>query len=396
MPASPFRRRRGRALGGPPALSPRTRVRDLEFAVLDTETDDGDPRHASVLQVAVVVCRGDGTVLDRWSSYVRPPGGDVGPTEVHGITLDDVVRAPVLEQVLPDLVRRLRGRIRVAHNLPFDAAVLERAFARAGYQPGPVADLDTLSLSAGADGPRGHGLQALCERYGIPLDGWHDARHDAAATAGLLARLLAEHRVRRLADLLALAPSVGERADWPDPVLAPSVVARVAAELAVPADLLRRRGQRTAADREARVAAAARERALRVRFRKGRDDVWRVVGPPGEVTVGRLVVPTRRGSTVVEVLEVRPVPDDAGVPQVQGTVRPVALLRPRPDDTWEVHGPATDVRAGPVAAVREDATTVEVEVGPPEPAGERDGVAMVRARVLSPPDPAVVRRPRPA
>ena len=379
-----LRPRRGRSPAGPPGLSPRTRVRDLEFAVLDTETNDGDPRQASVVQVAVVACRGDGTVLDRWSSHVRPPDGDVGPTEVHRITFDDVVRAPTFEEVLPDLVRQLRGRIRVAHNLPFDAAVLDRAFARAGYQPGPVADLDTLALSAGSDGPRGHGLKALCDRHGIPLEGWHDAREDAAATAALLACLLRQRGVRRLGDLLAVAPGVAERADWPDPVLAPGVLARVAAEKALPAELLRRRGQRAAADRAARLAQAARERALRVRFRKGQDDVWRVVGPPGEVVVGRLVVPTRRGSTVVEVTEVLPAPDDAGVPQVQGTIRPVALLRPRPDDTWEVHGPAADVRAGHVAAVRDDASTVEVEVGSVEPAGERDGVAMVRARVLGP------------
>lgn len=387
------RRRPGRALAGPPVLSPRTRIRDLEFAVIDTETNDGDPRHASIVQVAVVVCRGDGTVVGRWSSHVRPPDGDVGPTEVHRITFDDVVRAPTFEEVLPDLVRHLRGRIRVAHNLPFDAAVLDRAFARAGYQPGPVADLDTLALSAGADGPRGHGLKALCDRYGVPLDGWHDAREDAAATAGLLACLLPARGVQRLRDLLAVAPSIGARADWPDPVFTPGVLARVAAERAVPPALLRRRGDRAAAERTERRAHEARQRALRVRFRKGQDDVWRVVGPPGEVTVGRLVVPTRRGSTVVEVVEVRPAPDDAGVPQVQGTVRPVALLRPRSDDAWEVHGPASQVRPGRVAAVRDDASVVDVEVGVVEPAGERDGVAMVRARVL---DTVEVSASRPA
>ena len=387
------RHRPGRALAGPRELVPRTRVRDLQFAVIDTETNDGDPRHAFVVQVAVVVCRGDGTVLGRWSSHVRPPDGDAGPTHVHRITFDDVVRAPTFEEVLPDLVRHLRGRIRVAHNLPFDAAVLDRAFARAGYRPGPVADLDTLALSAGADSPRGHGLKSLCDRYGVPLHGWHDAREDAAATAGLLACLLPARGVHRLRDLMSVAPSVDARADWPDPVFAPEVLARVAAERAVPPALLRRRGERAAADRAVRRLDEARARARRVRFRKGQDDVWRVVGPPGEVVVGRLVVPTRRGSTVVEVLDVRPAPDDAGVPQVQGNIRPVALLRPRPDDTWEVHGPASQVQAGRVAAVRDDASTVEVEVEAVEPAGERDGVAMVRARVLG---HVEVSSPRPA
>ena len=388
------RRRPTRTTDGPLALPGRTRLRDLEFAVLDTETNDGDPQHAAVVQVAVVVCTGDGQVLDRWSSYVRPADGDVGPTHVHGVELADVVRAPAFEEVLGHLVARLRGRVRVAHNLPFDAMVLAAAFARAGYEPGPVADLDTLALASGPDGPRGHGLQALCGRYGVPLDGWHDARHDAAATAALLPHLFRHRGLRTLADLAAVAPSVMARADWPAPRLTPEVCARVAAERAVPPDMLARRGAAAAAARAERVAAAARARAMRVRFRKGADDVWRVVGPPDAVHVGRLVVQTRRGSTVVEAVEVLPAPDDAGVAQVQATIRPVALLRPR-DDAWEVHGPADAVRPGPVEAVRDDASTVVVEVGPIEDAGERDGVAMARGAVVGA-VPDAVRRSRPA
>lgn len=377
------RHRPGRSVDGPLSLGRRRRLRDVEFAVLDTETSDWDPEHASIVQIAVVVCRGDGTILERWSSYVRPPDGHVGPTEVHGVTFDHVVRAPVFEEVLAELVPRLRGRIRVAHNLPFDAQMLDRAFARAGYDPGRVADLDTLALSVAAAGSsRGHGLKALCDRHGVALDNWHDARADAEATARLLPALLAERGLRRVRDLVEAAPTVAARADWPSPRLATHVLARVAAEKAVPVDLLRQRAQQAAAAQAERAAERARERARRTRFRKGTDDVWRVVGPPDAVGPGLLVVPTRRGSTVVEVVEVSPAPDDAGIPQVQATVRPVALLRPDRSGAWEVHGPALQVQPGPVVAVREDATTVTVEVGPVVPAGERDGLAMVRAPVV--------------
>lgn len=377
------RRRPGRSVDGPPGLSPRTRLRDVEFAVVDTETSGWDPAHDHVVQVAVVGCRGDGTILERWSSDVRPPNGHVGPSHVHGITFDRVVAAPTFEEVLPDLVERLRGRVLVAHNLPFDAAMLGAGYARAGYQPGPTADLDTLTLSAGTDGPRGHGLQALCDRYGVALDGWHDARADAEATACLLPYLFAARGVRRLRDLRAVAPDLWRRADWPTPRFDEAVVARVAAEKAVPPDLLRARAAEAAAAQAERAAEAARARARRTRFRKGADDVWRVVGVPEAIRPGLLVVPTRRGSTVVEVLEVRPAPDDAGLPQVQADIRPVPLLRPRDDGSLEVHGPADDVRPGTVRAVRDDASTVEVRVGDVEPAGERDGLAMVRAPVIS-------------
>lgn len=377
------RHRPGRSVDGPLSLGRRMRLREVEFAVLDTETSDWDPDHASIVQIAVVACRGDGTILERWSSYVRPPDGHVGPTDVHGVTFEHVVRAPVFEEVLAELVPLLRGRIRVAHNLPFDAQMLDRAFARAGYDPGRVADLDTLALSVAAAGSsRGHGLQALCDRHGVVLDNWHDARADAEATAQLLPCLLAERGLRRVRDLVEAAPTVAARADWPAPRLATPVVARVAAEKAVPPGLLRQRARQAAAAQAERAAERARARARRTRFRKGADDVWRVVGMPDAVRPGLLVVPTRRGSTVVEVTEVAPAPDDAGIPQVQATVRPVALLQPGRDGGWEVHGPANQVRPGPVVAVREDATTVTVEVGPVVPAGERDGLAMVRAPVI--------------
>ncbi len=307
------RHRSGRSVDGPRALGDRTRLRDVEFAVLDTETSDWDPAHGSIVQIAVVVCRGDGTILERWSSYVRPPDGHVGPTEVHGVTFDHVVRARVFEEVLPELAALLRGRVRVAHNLPFDAQMLQAAFARADYDPGPVADLDTLALSVGLNGSsRGHGLKALCERHGVALDNWHDARADAEATARLLPCLFAARGLRRVRDLVTVAPSVSAGAAWPAPVLPDHVVARVAAEKAVPPELLRQRGEQSARAQAQRAAERARERASRTRFRKGADDVWRVVGTPEAVRPGLLVVPTRRGSTVVEVVEVHPAPDGGG------------------------------------------------------------------------------------
>ena len=61
----------------------------------------------------------------------------------------------------------------------------------------------------------------------------------------------------------------------------------------------------------------------------------------------------------------------------------------------EVHGPADAVRPGPVEAVRDDTSTVVVEVGPIEDAGERDGVAMARGAVVGA-VPDAVRRSRPA
>ena len=44
----------------------------VEFAVVDVETSGLSSRSHRILQVAVVRARADGTVIDRWCSYVRP------------------------------------------------------------------------------------------------------------------------------------------------------------------------------------------------------------------------------------------------------------------------------------------------------------------------------------
>ena len=57
-----------------------------------------------------------------------------GIQRLTGITQAMVDDAPSLEDVLPELDRRLQGRIMVAHNAPFDRRVLRQAFDRIGLE----------------------------------------------------------------------------------------------------------------------------------------------------------------------------------------------------------------------------------------------------------------------
>src|SRR2546421_10854597 len=55
-----------------------------------------------------------------------------------GITQQMVDEAPAPETVLPRIGERLRGRVMVAHNAPFDRRVLRQAFERLGFEwPSP-------------------------------------------------------------------------------------------------------------------------------------------------------------------------------------------------------------------------------------------------------------------
>jgi DNA polymerase III subunit epsilon len=183
---------------------------EVRFAVVDVETSGLKSSSHRILQLGVVVVHADGTVLDRWHSYLRPRWGwlcRVGPRHVHGITRRDVVHAPEPGAVLAQLATRLDGAVLTAHNLDFDWAFLQRASRRAGCELPHAGRLCTLRLARSlvpTDVPPGsvsNRLADLCSRYGVRLHRAHDALADAEATAALLPHLFRDAGVTSSAQL---------------------------------------------------------------------------------------------------------------------------------------------------------------------------------------------------
>lgn len=178
-----------------------TPLRDVRFAVVDVETSGVSRERHHVLQVGVVIVDGDGNVLDRWSSLVRPHNRwffRVGPTHVHGIRRRDVRSAPRAAQVMGELAARLAGTRFVAHNVPFDLGFLRKAATSVGVELPIGQPVCTLRLSRALDPGRtmSHKLLDVCTRYGVTLDRPHDALADAEATAAVLPHLLRAHGVQ--------------------------------------------------------------------------------------------------------------------------------------------------------------------------------------------------------
>jgi len=170
------------------------------FAVVDVETSGLSIRRHNVLQVGVVVIDGTGTVLDRWSSLVKPRRRwfyRVGPTALHGIHRRDVRSAPAAGAVMTELATRLHGARFVAHNAPFDLAFLRKVAGAEGITLPLQEPVCTLRLSRQLDPQRelSHRLADLCSRYDIQLVRPHDALADADATAAVLPHLLRAHGI---------------------------------------------------------------------------------------------------------------------------------------------------------------------------------------------------------
>ena len=158
--------------------------------VIDTETNGLSGDGCEMTEVGAVLV-GGGELHDRWSSLCRT-GVPLkrGIQRLTGITQAMVDDAPSLEDVLPGLGDRLRGRIMVAHNAPFDRRVLRQAFARIGldWPDPPVICTAQLARTLLPLQPR-RGLGVLADALGIEVEVAHRALADAETCGRVLCAL---------------------------------------------------------------------------------------------------------------------------------------------------------------------------------------------------------------
>ena len=192
-------------------------LRTAEFLAVDTETNGRAGELCELTEIGCVLV-GGGELHDEWESLVRvtmPLGR--GIQRFTGITQQMVDGAPPPEEVLPELARRMEGRVLVAHNASFDRRVLRQAFQRAGLEwPNPPV-LCTVNLArryAPLAGKRS--LAPLARSLGIEPEAVHRALVDARTCAQVFCALfprLCAHAVTVADAHRSLAPRRARRAD---------------------------------------------------------------------------------------------------------------------------------------------------------------------------------------
>lgn len=161
------------------------------FAVLDFETT-GFAANDRVVELGVVLLSPECDIEDEWSTLLDP-GRDVGPTDVHGITARDVVGAPKFAAIVPKLLKDLRGRVLVSHNIGFDLRFLGSELRRAGVALNNewLTGLCTMKWAGKLLPSASRKLQDCCDAAGVVLADAHCALADARAVASLLKHLVA-------------------------------------------------------------------------------------------------------------------------------------------------------------------------------------------------------------
>lgn len=151
------------------------------FAVVDLETT-GFGKSDRVIEIGIVLVD-DQEITNEWGTLINPER-DISNSDIHGITADLVSLAPIFEEVIDEVSQFLHGRILVAHNIRFDARMLQAEFTRLNRD----IDLGQGFCTLGATGQK---LAAACLTHGIHNELAHSALMDARATAGLFAKVFA-------------------------------------------------------------------------------------------------------------------------------------------------------------------------------------------------------------
>ncbi len=167
-------------------IDPKTPIGQVPFVAFDTETT-GTGAGTRLLEIAGSRFV-DGEFTDRFEALIDP-GLPIPPdsTEVHQITDEMVAGKPSAPEVLDEFFRFAEGAALVAHNAPFDAAMigLELTRKRAPAPSNPI--FDTLPAARRMFPAGAHTLDALIDLIGLPRQ---DARHRAFGDAELVRHLV--------------------------------------------------------------------------------------------------------------------------------------------------------------------------------------------------------------
>ncbi|GAA5184756.1 exonuclease domain-containing protein [Niveibacterium umoris] len=165
----------------------------LAYTVFDTETTGLDPSGGDeIIQIgAIRIVNGRLLRGERFEQLVDPKR-DIDPASeaIHGISRERLRGQPEIGVVLPRFHAFARDTVLVGHNAAFDMRFLQMKETVTGLRfDHPV--LDTLLLSAVLHpNQETHKLDAIAERFGVPLLDRHDASGDALVTGQLFLRMI--------------------------------------------------------------------------------------------------------------------------------------------------------------------------------------------------------------
>lgn len=193
------------------SLPKKSRWKDAEFLVVDTETSSLTPETGELLSIGWVIIREAKILLHTAEHHLVKPQRTVGQSAaIHQLRDCDVDQGEDSYTIMNTLLAAAKNRVLVFHHASLDTAFLNAASKQCFGMPLLWPTIDTLQLEKKILDkqqtpltPSALRLANCRTRYNLPPYPAHNALTDALATAELLlAQLTHKNRSLRLIDLL--------------------------------------------------------------------------------------------------------------------------------------------------------------------------------------------------
>lgn len=205
-----FQRKRALAKAGPspmrdylslPLADLKQDWRATPIVALDLETTGLNPDRDSILSIGLVELSRGAIHLDTaWHEVVRVDAAiPESSAVIHQITDDQAAAGKPLTELLPEVLKRLAGKVMLVHYARIEQQFMDFACRRIYGLPFIIPIIDTLPIAQRrlelrnpTIRPSNLRLFNLRPLYGLPNYKAHDALYDALATAELFLAMVAE------------------------------------------------------------------------------------------------------------------------------------------------------------------------------------------------------------
>lgn len=181
-------------------------MKKRNLAFIDLETTGLNPTRQEIIEIACIVVEqvpqpGRGAtlkVVSEFESKVKPEHLELAEPEalrINGYNEADWLFAASLEQAMKALMEKAEGAIMISHNITFDWAFLQYAFAKTKLQNklSPVR-LDLMSMAFAKlyheEKVQRFNLKALSDYFGVTNEKAHTALADIKASIEIYKKLL--------------------------------------------------------------------------------------------------------------------------------------------------------------------------------------------------------------
>jgi DNA polymerase III subunit epsilon len=162
-------------------------ARDQIFTAVDLETTGLFPSADRIVEIGLVKFRGSGEIIDEFATLVNNPGSSAEARSHHQIDDADLIGAPTIDRVLPEVFAFIAGTVVVAHNLEFEEGFLAAAAQRNALSFPRLTGLCTLLAARRQLDGRAYSLLSL---YKTATGEWPQDKHTALGDARAVRELL--------------------------------------------------------------------------------------------------------------------------------------------------------------------------------------------------------------